>query len=71
MEVYLGQVCRSSEMGANPGHNGDFVSGKKINRCGIKAGMGTAGKALQASERARAKAWRQEETQNGVVGWAV
>ena len=54
-------------MGANPGHNGDFVSGKKINRCGIKAGMGTAGKALQASERARAKAWRQEETQNGVV----
>lgn len=58
-------------MGANPGHDGDFVSGKKINRCGIKAGVGTAGKALQASERARAKAWRQEGTQNGVVCWAV
>lgn len=51
MEVSLAQVCRSSEMGANPGHDGDFVSGKKINRCGIKAGVGTAGKALQASER--------------------
>ena len=47
-------------MGANPGHDGDFVSGKKINRCGIKAGVGTAGKVLQASERACAKAWRQE-----------
>lgn len=65
MVVCMGQVCRSSEMGADAGHDGDFVSGKKMNRCGIKSGVGTAGKALQPSERACAEVWRQEGTQKG------
>lgn len=68
IEMCTGQARRSSEMGANSGHGGDFLGGTKKNRRGIKAGVGAAGKALRASERACAKAWRQEETGNGSSG---